>query len=95
MIRPCYAPLPLLLVLLRLSTPTSVVAQPYGEPDRGEPGDAMIQAYLAAETERLADRYPADLASREAWESKRAQYLDEYYYMLGLSPLPERTRLKP
>ena len=69
-------------------------AQPLGEPDRGAPGDAMIQEYLRLESEKLSDRFADDLKSREEWESRRGQYLDEYYYMLGLSPLPERTPLE-
>jgi dienelactone hydrolase len=72
----------------------TVLAQPLGEPDRGQPGDAMIQRYLAAEAEKLSARFAEDLVSREAWEAKRPQYVEEYFYMLGLSPRPERTDLK-
>jgi hypothetical protein len=68
-----------------------VRAQPLGEPDTGAPGDAMIQAYLARETAKLAARWSPDVASREAWDAKRPQYQQEYLYMLGLSPFPERS----
>ncbi len=68
-------------------------AQPLGEPDRGQPGDAMIQAYLAAETEKLAAKWADDVVSREAWEKRRPEYVEQYYYMLGLSPRPEKTDL--
>ena len=68
-------------------------AQAWGEPDRGSPGDAMIQNYLARETERLSSRIVPDFTSRDAWEANRARYVEEYFYMLGLSPKPERTPL--
>ncbi|MFI5380554.1 MAG: alpha/beta hydrolase family protein [Tepidisphaerales bacterium] len=68
-------------------------AQPYGQPDRGAPGDEMIQKYLQQETAKLSARFADDIRSREAWEAKRPQYLEEYFYMLGLSPRPEKTPL--
>src|SRR5688572_2703006 len=71
-----------------------LLAQPLGQPDRGQPGDAMIQAYLAQETEKLSARFAEDVASRGAWEAKRPQYIEEYYYMLGLAPRPEKAPLQ-
>ncbi|MEX2176908.1 MAG: prolyl oligopeptidase family serine peptidase [Pirellulaceae bacterium] len=68
-------------------------AQPLGEPDRANPGDAMIQAYLQAETARLADRYAGDVRSLADWQANRPRYQEEYFYMLGLSPRPEKTPL--
>jgi dienelactone hydrolase len=68
-------------------------AQPLGEPDSGAPGDRMIQNYLRMGTERIAATFADDVKSLESWQSNRARYLDEYYYMLGLSPLPEKTSL--
>ena len=82
--------LPLLVGVLVVPCAT---AQPLGEPDRGQPGDAMIQEYLAAETEKLAAKWAGDVVSREAWEKRRPEYVEQYYYMLGLSPRPERTDL--
>ena len=76
-----------------LAVSTTAVAQPLGEPDRGSPGDEMIQAYLKRETERVSAQFADDLKSREAWEAKRPQYVEEYFYMLGLSPRPEKTPL--
>ena len=68
-------------------------AQPLGQPDRGMPGDAMIQAYLERETNRIAARYADDVKSLADWKAKRPQYVEEYFYMLGLSPRPEKTAL--
>lgn len=81
-------------VLLTAVLPTNVaLGQPYGEPDRSAPGDAMIQDYLQRRAERVEAGFRSDLASRDEWEQRRTGYRDEYLYMLGLSPLPERTPL--
>ena len=69
------------------------LAQPLGEPDRGQPGDAMIQDYLARETARLAMKWDADVKSLADWQSRRPEYYEQYLYMLGLAPLPEKTPL--
>lgn len=71
----------------------SLPAQPLGQPDRGAPGDEMIQAYLAREAEEIAARFADDLASGEAWKDARPHYRQEYLYMLGLAPRPKKTRL--
>jgi cephalosporin-C deacetylase-like acetyl esterase len=69
-------------------------AQPLGQPDRGQPGDEMIQAYLKQETDKIAAKWADDVKSLEQWQGRRPQYVEEYYYMLGLSPRPEKTPLK-
>lgn len=53
----------------------------------------MIQAYLARETARLEAGLAADLRSRDDFEANRRRYQEEYLYMLGLWPLPERSPL--
>jgi len=85
-----------------LLLPLAAFAQPYAPPDREAPGDGMIQAYLERETEKLsagfAEKLSAgfaeDVKSLVEWGKKRPQYVEEYFYMLGLSPRPERTALK-
>lgn len=69
-------------------------AQEYGEPDRGEPGDVMIQTYLANLAGKLYGAFDDDVTSLDTWMSRQAEYRAEYLAMLGLSPLPERTRLE-
>jgi dienelactone hydrolase len=68
--------------------------QAFGPPDRGEPGDAMIQAYLA----RAADRLDAELLdvvkSADDWKRLRPRFHEEYMSMLGLAPEPARTPLQ-
>ncbi len=72
----------------------TALAQPYAPADRGEPGDEMIQAYLKAETEKLESTFLDGVATAEDWEKRRPRYKEEYLYMLGLWPLPERTPLQ-
>jgi dienelactone hydrolase len=68
-------------------------AQALGEPDHGQPGDEMIQNYLRQETEKISAHFADDIKSLAAWEAKRPEYVEQYYYMLGLSPRPEKTPL--
>src|SRR5205823_12464743 len=69
-------------------------AQALGQPDRDAPGDRMIQDYLARVAAELHAPFPSDLESPARWQTRRPLYRDEYFYMLGLSPLDERTPLK-
>ncbi|MBN2508523.1 MAG: prolyl oligopeptidase family serine peptidase [Verrucomicrobia bacterium] len=82
-----------LVILLGLLAAARHHAQEYGPPDRGAPGDEMIQAYLAAEATRLHASFTNDVRSPADWESRRAVWREEYLYMLGLWPLPARTPL--
>lgn len=68
-------------------------AQPYGEADRGQPGDAMIQEYLRLETAKVESDFLAKVKTPEDWERARPRYHQEYMDMLGLWPLPEKTPL--
>lgn len=79
------------LLLGALGPPAA--GQPYGEPDRGQPGDAMIQAYLARVAEELDGRYSEGMASADDWTARRPAFQAEFLHMLGLDPLPERTPL--
>ena len=73
---------------------THTLAQAYGTPDRGAPGDEMIQTYLAAEADRIHAAFTHDIQSLSDWEARRPAYREEYLHMLGLWPLPERTPLQ-
>lgn len=84
-----------LLPLLFALAAAPAYAQPLGEADRDSPGDAMIQQYLARETLRLAAQIDGDLRSLDEWQARRPEYVEQYFYMLGLSPRPEKTPLKP
>ena len=54
----------------------------------------MIQQYLARLTSTCHDEFTRDVTSLETWQARREQYRREYFYMLGLSPMPERTALQ-
>lgn len=82
-----------LLIAALLASPT-LVAQPYGQPDRDQSGDRMIQEFLRAETEKIHAAFAQDIQSTEEWNNRRPRYKEEYFYMLGLWPRPERTPLK-
>ena len=71
----------------------AATAQEYGKPDREAPGDKMIQAYLARETEKIESPWLQNVKSQADWEKLRPKYVEEYFYMLGLSPLPPKTPL--
>ena len=85
--------LPAILVIGSCCFVSRAGAQPLGQPDRGEPGDEMIQAYLAREADKISARFAEDVSSKNEWEAKRPTYVEQYFYMLGLSPRPERTPL--
>ena len=61
---------------------------------RNSTGNAELDAYFRAETERLADKGVSDIKTLEEWTSRREGYRQELREMLGLSPMPERTDLK-
>ncbi len=70
------------------------LSQEYGPPDRGQPGDEMIQEYLARETQRIHGTFVEDIKSPESWKELRTRYRQEYPYMLGLWPMPEKSPLQ-
>jgi dienelactone hydrolase len=80
------------MVCVGLST---VSAQMHDPPDRGQPGDESIQEYLKQETQKIHDTFPQDYASLDHWKGLRDRYRQEYFYMLGLWPLPEKSPLQP
>lgn len=86
----------LILIMLAFGAIDAQTARPQalGQPDREGPGDQMIQDYLARVTNEIHAQFTGDLESAATWQSRRARYRDEYFYMLGLFPLPERTDLK-
>jgi cephalosporin-C deacetylase-like acetyl esterase len=66
------------------------LAEPPPEP---KPGDVQIDKYLAAEAERLSKRVLDGATTKEEWEARRPRLKQEYFEMLGLWPLPEKTPL--
>lgn len=70
------------------------LSQAYCPPDRGQPGDEMIQEYLGREALRIHEAFMEDVESPEDWKELRALYRQEYLYMLGLWPMPEKSPLR-
>jgi len=68
--------------------------QVYGPPDRDQPGDEMIQKYLEHKTEKIFGQFLEHIESVEDWKKLRSKYKEEYFYMMGLWPMPQKTPLK-
>lgn len=68
--------------------------QSFEKSNTGNPGDAMIQAFLGEHASRIHDSYLEGIQSKEDWLGKRPALKEEYLYMLGLSPMPEKTPLQ-
>src|SRR5262249_3555387 len=56
-------------------------------------GDAAIEKYLAQETANLSKRVLDGAKTGKEWEPGRPRLKQEYFEMLGLWPLPEKTPL--
>jgi dienelactone hydrolase len=69
-------------------------ARPPEPPDRSEPGDAMVQAWLLAEAQRLDAGFLNGAKNADEWMRLRPRLKEQYLYMLGLSPLPDKTPLE-
>ncbi|HEX7861030.1 MAG TPA: prolyl oligopeptidase family serine peptidase [Verrucomicrobiae bacterium] len=80
-------------LLLLLCLVTASWGQEYQKADRESPGDEMIQEYVRREAVKLETTFLAGIRSREEWGRERPRLMGEYFHMLGLSPLPERTPL--
>ncbi len=57
--------------------------------------DRMFAEYFRTETEKLAASSLATVKTLRDWTDHRAEYREQLFEMLGLSPRPERTDLKP
>lgn len=84
---------PLFAISISLLFASSLFGQPLGEPDRSAPGDRAIQEYLTREALRIESTFSDDFKSLQDWEAKRDSYYQQYMFMLGLHPLPEKTEL--
>ena len=78
---------PLLALSTFAATPTPIPAP--------NAADRMFAEYFRVETERLATSSLAEVKTLPDWTDRRAQYREELFEMLGLSPRPTKTDLKP
>jgi cephalosporin-C deacetylase-like acetyl esterase len=58
-------------------------------------GDRMFDSYFRRQTEQIADACLASIKTRADWELERPKLRRQFFEMMGLWPLPERTDLKP
>jgi len=56
-------------------------------------GDEMVDAYLKREAVELGKHFLDGAVTKAAWQGKRDRLKSEYFEMLGLSPMPEKTPL--
>src|SRR5579871_6911887 len=56
-------------------------------------GDEMVDAYLKREAIELGKHFLDGAVTKAAWQGKRDRLKSEYFEMLGLSPMPEKTPL--
>ena len=82
------------MTVIVLIVASAAAGQEYGQPDRGQPGDEMIQGYLSREAQKIHDGFMQDVESSEDWEKLRPRYKQEYLHMLGLWPMPAKTPLE-
>jgi dienelactone hydrolase len=83
--------LPRYLVLLALSILPGVA---FAQAPKPSEGDKQIDKYLAAETDRLSKKVLDGATTLGEWQQRRPRLRQEYYYTLGLWPVPEKTPLK-
>ncbi|WP_339727895.1 acetylxylan esterase [uncultured Gimesia sp.] len=57
--------------------------------------DQRLTDYFRDHASRLANRSLKNIKDLKTWETKRVQYRKQLFEMLGLSPLPPKTDLKP
>ncbi len=71
----------------------SALARGEADPPAALPGDAAINQYLARETALISKRVLDGAKTLDEWQARRPRLKQEYFDMLGLWPLPEKTPL--
>ena len=74
-------------------TPGIALTQPYGSADSDQPGDRMIQSFLKEQATTMHTSFMEGIRSKSDWNARKPGFMDEYFHMLGLWPLPKRTPL--
>ncbi len=57
------------------------------------PGEAMIEKYFRTQVKQIADDPLKGITSKAEWEKRRPELRKQFLAMMGLDPLPERTKL--
>ena len=80
-------------LLIALLMFTSLEAAAQTKPTESRFGDAVIESHLIQDAARLSERIHEGANSKAEWEAKRGELQQQFFDMLGLWPLPERTPL--
>ncbi|MBN9120986.1 MAG: prolyl oligopeptidase family serine peptidase [Planctomycetes bacterium] len=64
------------------------------EPSRHARGAALLDAYLKDQVKRVEDACLTDLTTRADWEKRRPVLRQQFFEMMGLWPLPQKSDLK-
>lgn len=74
-----------------------VATAAFGQEHSAQPdttaSDARLAAYFSAETTKLSEQCLTDDSILDHWQAKRPEYKRQLLEMLGLQPLPEKTKL--
>lgn len=70
----------------------SLAADPV-KPPPTPPGEAMIEAYFRSKVKEIAADPLKGITTKAEWEKRRPELRKQFLGMLGLDPLPERTKL--
>jgi cephalosporin-C deacetylase-like acetyl esterase len=79
-----------LIAAVALAAPAVAQKQP---PPKLPSGDEMADAYLQMRVARLSTHFLGGATNKFEWEQKRSALKEQYFEMLGLWPLPEKTPL--
>ncbi len=77
--------LPVALLLCSLAADPKPIPTP--------PGEAMIEQYFRTQVKQIADDPLKGITSKAEWEKRRPELRKQFLAMMGLDPLPERTKL--
>src|SRR5688500_10429700 len=73
-------------------SPNPPVAAP-ARPLPAPPGEAMVEKYFRAKVKEIADDPLKGITTKAEWEKRRPELRKQFLAMMGLDPLPERTKL--
>lgn len=89
-----WSPIAWFLLLSALASNTVQLVRAAEPPTGAAPGDTAVARYFERQTAALEARCLAEVRTLEDWQKKKAQYREQLFEMLSLSPQPERTDLK-
>ena len=85
---------PLFVTVLLGSAVPAAAAEPKWVDLGPSRGDEMLEAYFEAETAELTKNCLSEVQTLDDWLARKDEYRRRLFEMLGLDPLPEKTRLK-